>query len=175
MPYNVKVLNKQTKTEMGPNGEYNYTSLIVDYQGKESEKKIFPVTVKKYPNLKEELEQVKEGMTIGIETQLNGKYKEISKIVVGQSNNNQTNNKNNGYENKDVSIQVMNAMNNACQTLGEKKVTIKEIETRAWELILLGERLKAKISKGDHLRDNEEPPYDPVVQTQGYSEEDVPF
>lgn len=173
MAYTVKVISKEEKTDEGPHGEYKYISLTVDYQGKVSEKKIFPTVIKKYPNLQEELSQVKPGMDIGIETKENGKYKEICKIVVGQSNS-QTNKKVYTTDNKDVSIQVMNAMNNACQTLGDKKVTIKEIESRAWELILLGERLKAKISKGDHLKDNEEPPFDPSVNTGSY-EEEVPF
>jgi hypothetical protein len=173
MAYNVKVIKKEDdKVGKSQKGEYRYTSLTIDYEGKISERKILSTSFQRYPDLKGELEKVKDGMTIGIETQQNGNYKEISKIVLSPITHSKTIIPS---ESRDISIQVMNAMNNACQTLGEGMVTVNQIEQRSWELVLLGERLKKRLADGDHLKDNISPPNDPSVNTGSYEEEEVPF
>lgn len=189
MAYNVKVVNKTTKSAEGPNGPYTYISLEVDYNGEVSEKKIFPAALKKYPNLKSELDRVKAGDTVGLETTQNGKYKEISKLVIGEQQfipmfpiipPHKSTGYKSTYTKKDddysLGQQVGNALTNAAATLGGK-ATIAQLEQRAYEIILLGNRLKEKIKSGQTAKDNEEPPEMSDTNHMGTTddEEDVPF
>lgn len=173
MPYSVKVTSApEKKTTSNDKGEYDYTSMMVEYQGKEIEKKIFPGTFKKYPNLKSELDKVKNGMTIQLTTVQNGKFTEISKVeVVNNTEGRPSSNKKEEYDPNGA--QVGNALNVSAITLGAG-CTVDQIIKRAWDVICAGEQLKTRLKNGDHLKVNQEPGHDPSMD-QGYTQEDVPF
>lgn len=162
MGYKVKVLEiDRNKKGTGANGEYTYTYMKVDYQGQESEKRIMPGTIKKFPNLKEEVAAVKVGMTVKLDTVKEGNFTNISKITIEGADDKQvttgdTTTKSD-YNDNALGQQVGNALTNAAATLGGK-ATVKQLEERAWEIVLIGNKLKERLKKGEHLGKVDEPP-----------------
>lgn len=180
MGYRVKVVAKGPRVGTGAKGSYEYIGMDVDYNGQVSEKKFLNTAFKKYPNLKAEVDAVKVGDTIEITSVQDGAFKVVSKVLVVSdqeptpASNATATRGDSTVKNDDYNIgqQVGNALTNAAATLGGK-ATVKQLEERAWDIVLAGNRLKERIKKGEHLGKVDEPPT--VQDDIGYDEEDIPF
>lgn len=178
MGYKVKIVGKGQRTATGANGDYVYEGLDVDYNGQVSEKKLMPGTFKKTPTLKAEYDAIKVGDTVEITTVKEGNYTIITKLAVVNGATQTKGGQGKSYPKKDddynTGQQVGNALTNAAATLGGK-ATVKQLEERAWEIILAGNRLKERLKKGDHLQQTAEPPSIQDDMHDYPEDEDIPF
>ncbi len=189
MGFDIKVIKIEVKEDTGPSGKYQYHQLDYEYKGQPGSLKVFSQTIKKYPDLKEGLNQLKPGMIVKIDKADNGKgYKELSKIVFEEATigspvlNSNAHIKTSAALSTNTSFdgtgaQVGNAITNACSTLKEGS-TMKDIENRVWEIILLGERTKKRIQNNEHIKSNLIPENDPTMDDQaGHDmiDEEIPF
>lgn len=103
--------------------------------------------------------------------------KTYQKTTTTAAANSSTAGKSHSFADNAIGQQVGNALTNAVNSLGGQKVTIAQIEQRAWELVLLGERLKKRIADGEHNKDNVVPGRDISLEGDGFEtgEEDIPF
>ena len=164
MAFNVTIKNKTTEAHEGQYGPYDVTTVTYDFKGASKTLKIFPSHLKKYPNLKEQVDALQIGANVGFETaeiiKPDGvKSSEICAVVPASAVTAKPAYSAAGKKawtptsspDKDIGMQVGNALTNACVILGQG-ATLDKVESTVWELILLGERTKERIKNGEHIK-----------------------
>ncbi len=167
-------------------GSYSYYELVFEQEGKEKTQRVFTGKNKELETI---MKNLQGGETAEITWQKNEKgFYNVANLTVGgkattktstaktyTKTDTATSKSTHSYADNAIGQQVGNALTNAVNSLGGKAVTISQIETRAWELILLGERLKKRIASGDHEKDNAQPDRDVSLEYDSVEEEDIPF
>ncbi len=157
MAFTVTIKDVKTEQRDGPHGPYDVTDITYDYKGTEKTFLAFPGHYKKYPNLSSEIKSLKAGMTVGFETTKTDKGSDISKIIteggpapVMKSTASYKPKSTYTPNDNAIGAQVGNAITNAVSTLGQG-ATLAQIEQRVYDLILIGERTKRRLERGEHL------------------------
>lgn len=160
MAFHVKIKDVKTSVETGQYGEYSVTAVTYEFKGAEKRFLAYPSTLKKYPNLKSELSNLKTGMTVGFQTTKTDKGSEISQILFDEPNRQSSDAaassathtfSKSSFNDNALGMQVGNALTNAVSTLGVG-ASLEDIENRVWDLIQIGERTKRRLENKEHQK-----------------------
>lgn len=153
MAFEVKLVGK--RKEAGQYGEYDVIT-CEDKSGNNKDNKIFGTLFKKYPNLRKEISEATVGNTYLMNVVKNEKgYSEITSFKLSTKSSTSSaptpvaeTKKDDYWGDKDIGMQVGNALTNACTILG-MGASLEQVEKTAESIIAIGNRLKNKLKSGE--------------------------